>query len=331
MTTHEPGSTLGNALIVVNDEPYLLWDWDLKKRNEEFLSGVDPEYFTFLLEGFESAKDVKRASVALRTTLHHSLETLFSLLGALLQSPSCVYGWLSRCSTPSLREVTRRIAAEDKSLFRVWEISTPSWEALATLVFRNYESGTEKQERTVKSFSVLWSRLAQEFLNDDHVDEYNSIKHGLRVRPGGFTLRMAPEREKGQPPREEDMRTLGSSEYGCTFLRVTKLGAESRSLRSRSVSMNWNFERDLLLAQLVAMSIQNAVSALRVLNGVSAETVRFVRLKDDAEFDRPWTLARGVFRASFDFEIDIEAVPQVTRQDLLEKMAETMAIVNRTT
>jgi hypothetical protein len=325
MTAAEPANTLGNALVVVNDEPYLFWEWDLKKRNVEFLNGIDPEYFTFLIEGFESAEDVKRASVGVRTTLHHSLETLFSLLGALLQSPSCVYGWLSRCSTPSLREVTRRIAANDKSLFRVWRISAPSWEELATLVFRNYESGTEKQERTMKLFAVLWARLAHEFLNEDHIDEYNSIKHGFRVRPGGFTLRMAPEREKGQPAKEEDMQTLGSSEYGCTFLRVTRLGAEgSRSLRSRSVSMNWNLEKDLLLTQLAAMSIQSAVSSLRIFNGVSPEKVRFERPENDADFDRPWSVARGVLRSSFDFRIDEQSIPHVTKQDLIKEMTETM-------
>ena len=52
----------------------------LETRNAEVLNGIDPEYLTFLLEGFASAEDAKRASVAVRTTLHHSLETLFSLL-----------------------------------------------------------------------------------------------------------------------------------------------------------------------------------------------------------------------------------------------------------
>jgi len=177
----------------------------------------------------------------------------------------------------------------------------------------------------MKLFAVLWARLAHEFVNEDHIDEYNSIKHGFRVRAGGFTLRMAPEREKGQPAKEEDMQTLGSSEYGCTFLRVTRLGAEgSRNLRSRSVSMNWHFEKDLLLTQLAAMSIQNAVSSLRIFNGVPPERVRFERPENDEDFDRPWGLARGVFRSRFDFNINEESIPHITRQDLLEDMAKIM-------
>jgi hypothetical protein len=325
MTTTEPANTLGNALVVVNEEPYLLWEWDLKKRNIDFLNGIDPEYFTFLMETFESAEDLKRASVAVRTTLHHSLETLFSLLGALLQSPSCVYGWLSRCPSPQLREVVRRIGANDTDLFRVWRVPAPSWDELARLVFRSYESGTEKQEKTAKLFAVLWARLAHEFLNEDYMDEYNSIKHGFRVRPGGFTLKMAPEREKGKPANEEDMQTLGSSEYGCTFLRVTRLGAEgSRSLRARSVSMNWHYEKDLLLAQLAAMSIQNVLTSLRIFNGVAPEKCRFERPENDSDFDRPWGLARGVFRSSFDFTINEASIPHVTRQHLVEDMARTM-------
>ncbi|MGE3425015.1 MAG: hypothetical protein AB7N24_23450 [Dehalococcoidia bacterium] len=309
----------------MNDEPYLLWEWELKKRNLEFLNGIDSEHFNFLLDLFASAQDTKRASVGARTTLHHSLETLFSLLGAMLQSPSCVYGWLSRCSTPLLRDVVRRIDRKDEGLFRVWRISAPSWHELASLVFRHYASGTEKQATTTKQFGELWARLAHDFANEDHIDEYNSIKHGFRVKRGGFTLRVGPEREKGLPASQADLTTIGSSEYGCSFFRISRLGSDgSRNLRSSRVSLNWHIEKDLLLIQLVAMSIHNVVSALQIINGIPAETVRFVRPEDDEAFERPWRLASGVFQATIDFKINEELIPHTTRHDLVTRMIETM-------
>ena len=32
--------------FVVHENPYVCWDWELKKKNLEFLEGIDPEYYT---------------------------------------------------------------------------------------------------------------------------------------------------------------------------------------------------------------------------------------------------------------------------------------------
>jgi len=41
--------TLQNTIIVVNDEPYCIWEVDLEKRNLEFIEGIDVDYFEYLL------------------------------------------------------------------------------------------------------------------------------------------------------------------------------------------------------------------------------------------------------------------------------------------
>lgn len=80
-----------NSIYVVNKEPYCIWEVDIKERNKEFLNGIDPEYFYYLAELHAGADDEKRAAIALRSTLHHAMETMFSLLGAYIQAPDCAY------------------------------------------------------------------------------------------------------------------------------------------------------------------------------------------------------------------------------------------------
>lgn len=70
-----------NSIFVVNEEPYCIWEVDLPGRNIEFLDGIDTEYFDYVLKVHAETEDEKRASIALRTALHHATEAMFSLWG----------------------------------------------------------------------------------------------------------------------------------------------------------------------------------------------------------------------------------------------------------
>lgn len=37
-----------NTIIVINKEPYCIWDMDLTKRNLEFIDSIDGEYFDYI-------------------------------------------------------------------------------------------------------------------------------------------------------------------------------------------------------------------------------------------------------------------------------------------
>lgn len=317
-----PRSQLSSTIIVVNDEPYCVWGFDLKERNIAFLEGLDVDYFPFLIDTFVSAEDEKRASIALRTAFHHSMETMFSLLGALVQAPDCVYAWLARCPTPTLRSVTERISKGDNALFSKWTEDVVTWDSVAKVVFQRYEPNTEKGEKTKKLYAELWRRLAAEYLNQDHIDEYNSLKHGLRVKAGGFTLKVGIEHEYAVPPPDEEMQTIGHSEFGTTYFKLESIGdvKGNRSLRSRRTSLNWKIERVVLLLQLIAMSIQNAVSALRIANGVAARTAKFLRPSEDSDFEKAWSFSPGVTNFRMDYVLDDQSIPRVSRKELLEAL-----------
>lgn len=67
-------------------------------------------------------------------------------------------------------------------------------------------------------------------------------------------------------------------------------------------------------------SINNVVSALKVLNGFTPGTCRFLRPVNDDDFIRPWTYGVGVNSMNVDFLLDEERVPNVTRAELLTRL-----------
>jgi len=321
MTIGSRESQLQSAIVVVDEEPYCIWGWDLEERNKLFLDGFDTDYFPFLISTLASSDDSKRAPLALRATLHHSLETFFSLVGALVQSPKCAYGWIAKCSNVTLRKVVHRIDARDCELLTPFVRKPAGWDGIAELVFACYMPDTEKGAATKKLFAALWGQLAREFLNRDHADEYNSIKHGLRMRGGGFTLAVGTEPSYGVPPPSSEMRTIGHSAHGSSFFRLERIGEESsRSFSTRRISLNWKVEKVQLLCELVAMSIANVVGALRIVNGAAPSTIQFQRPTDDQDFTRAWSYSPGVTSMNMDFVIDPQQIPKVTKALLLEQL-----------
>ena len=166
--------------------------------------------------------------------------------------------------------------------------------------------------------------MTGEFNNNAYVDEYNALKHGFRVRPGGFTLAAGVEHEYGVDPPADEMKTIAASQFGATFLKIESLGAAkgSRHIRSRQISVNWSLERTILLHQLVHMSIKNAVSALKVINNYKPGECLFLRPQDDDDFQEPWRHSPGVTNMNFDHTLDESLLPPVTKADLLAKLRE---------
>jgi hypothetical protein len=311
-----------STIFAVNDEPYCLWELDIPARNQQFLDGLDPEYFSYVLNVHMEAEDEARAAIALRLSLHHATEFLFSLLGAFVQAPDCAYAWIAKCANGELREFAERVDREDATLVTKLSILSVSWTSIAAAVFAAYCPGGERQSQTINCFARLWRRLTGELTNEVQIDEYNAIKHGFRMRPGGFGLAVGLEPTYGAPPPESEIRTLGYSAFGASFFKIEKLGTAKGNphLRSRRISVNWSLERVILLHQLVHMSINNVISALKIANGSSPSSCRFLRPENDTDFDQPWSYGTGVTSMNIDYMLDEERLPQVSKADLLAKL-----------
>lgn len=307
--------------FIVNDEPYCLWGFDLEERNREFLKGLDADYFEYCLNLYSESEDDKRASVAIRLTLHHALETLYSLIGAYIQAPHCAYAWIAKCSTSDLRNLISRVNRGDKTIHTALNIPMVDWNNVANSVLTRYLSGTEKQLITAQKFSSLWSALAHYFLKQVNIDEYNSLKHGFRSKLGGFGISVGMQSERGKPAPESEMQLLGKSDYGATFFRLEAIGKQSsRNIRSVRTSANWSIERDTLLLQLVYMSINNVISALKIANEWPASECLFLRPENDEDFDKPWHYSPSVMNANFDHVINEANTTPFTKEEIINML-----------
>jgi hypothetical protein len=313
-----------SSIFLVNDEPYCLWEFDLPARTAEFLKGLDPDYFEYCLNVHIAAEDEQRASVAIRTNLHHAVETLFSLIGAYVQAPDCPYAWIARCTNADLRAVVQRIGRSDSELFTKLNIAPVTWSSIAKAVFDRYMPGTERQTKTAEHFASLWTTFAHELIDQHHIDEYNALKHGFRVWRGGFGLAVGLEHEYGVAPPPEEMQLVGKSDFGATFFKLERIGIDrtNRSVRSRRTSMNWSIERLLLLSQLAYFSINNLVSALRIINGAPANECKFLRPQEDEDFAKPWQYSTGVTNMTIDDVVDESNTRAITKQELLTHINE---------
>jgi len=324
---------LERYVFAVGNESFCLWGYDLADENETFLRSFDATYFEYVARvhvEYLEGKDAARAAVALRSAYHHGLEALFSLLGALSQAPEAVTAWIPRCSNSRLRRLVSDVSSQQAILTqRGWQ--RLSWQVLAEIVHSHVWVDEEPKWTTASRYAHLWSRLASDFLNELHISEYNSIKHGFRVLSGGSVLRVGIEPSYGVSPPESEMQTIGASPHGVSFSTVEPLPAadpKSPHVRLMNRRLNWRAESMAQALQLIACSINNVAGFLRVLNGAPAGTIRFHRPENPDAFDAPWLWHVGVVSGAMNSVIDEAEVVQASREQLraeLESRADLAA------
>jgi regulator of extracellular matrix RemA (YlzA/DUF370 family) len=311
--------------LVVYDKPYCVWEHDLTDRNRQFLERIDPGYFRYLADANSSlldGDDSQRASVTIRTSYHHGLETLFAIICAVIQSPQCVPAWLQFYKTSQLRRFVADISSGGKSLMNRLALKNLSWHEVAKTIMVGKCDDERRAQETKREFGKLWSRFALDFLDSLQADEYNSIKHGFRAHPGGFQLAAGIEDKPGTPAAPEKMKSIGGSAYGTSFFVAERLSDGNTTkadpnFRIRSVSLNWNPESLVLRLHLIAISIGNVISFARIVNGLSPELATFSRPVDASEFSRPWTTTVGVNSCSIDTIIKADDVTPMTKEQIL--------------
>ena len=309
-----------NSIFVVNDEPYCIWEVDLLWRNQQFLAGLDADYFNYLLNLYLDSDDENRAALALKTVLHHSMETLFSLLGAFIQAPDCAYAWIAKCSNKDLRALIDRVNSNNQTVFTKLQVEHVDWENLAGAVLSCYKPNTNENAILTKKFAELWSKLSRMFNEKIFIDEYNSVKHGFRIKSGGFFVRAGMENEYGVSPPERDMIAIGATKHGSTFLTIDKIDSQtnSRAIKSRNKTVGWTVEMVAPLCQLVYMSINNVISGLKTVNNFAPDTCRYLAPADFKFFDEPWIHVPGISHISFEPFLDESRVRHASKSELLD-------------
>lgn len=315
-----------HSVFAVCETPYCVWGWDLAERNLRFLDGVDEEYFTYVAEthtGHLDDKNAQLASVALQQAYHLSLETLFSLMGAALQAPDCVVGWILKAQTSQVRKLTSALQRGVMDFPMKWRLDSAAFGFgdVAKLVMQFASWAQDGDDPTVARFAGLWNRLAHDFLDENMTAEYNSIKHGFRARPGGVTVRFGQEHEYGVAPPKEEMRVLGSSVFGTSFYAAQPVeGSPERRgdphFMLRHHSLNWNPHDTAGRMFLTALSIKNLRSFLAAANGRPPGEVTFTRPPEPSAFEEPWRHSPRLTHFGLDLNVSEGDISRVSRGEL---------------
>jgi hypothetical protein len=301
------------------------WASDLDRRNRDFLSSIDYRFFEYTarLHGQQLAGESRQqAAIALRVGYHHGLETLFTLLGAALQAPDCVVGYVPHLRANQLKNLVDRFSRRDHSLVRL-KLDEYSWAGLSRGINR-FPPASDPDRKLAERFGTLWARLAHDFLDESNQQEYNSIKHGFRVQAGGFALAIGIEPAFGVPAPPEAMRLIGKSEFGTSFFVPKGIPGGSRreslNFQVRRVSLNWNAHGISAALLLMAMSINNVVSYLKLLNHVPKEDVHFIVPEDGGLFDEPWRDSPGTTMCDFDELLAESDIEVFSEEDIMARI-----------
>jgi hypothetical protein len=305
-------------VFAVGDAMVCCWAHDHNARNLEFLRALDVDHFLALsrLLGEHLDSDLAMpSSIALRGAYHQAIESLMSLLGAMTQAPGCVAAWIGKCPTDKLIYVVDHLKNRQPLLTQVGP-ATFSFDQLAARTLQYAWTDESGRDTTAARFGRLWSRLAAEFLDESSRAEYNAIKHGLRLSPGGFSMSLGVEEIPGVPAPPAAMTSMGGSQFGSTFFQPEPILKAAWHVRTRRVSINWSAEMMAKRLGLISMSIANVVSALQCESGVDPATLQFVRPTPIGAFDDAWADRIGVAKFAVDTIVSIDSSDELSRPEL---------------
>ena len=305
--------------FAVDSRAWCVWGTDLEEENTTFLKGLDPAYFDYLARTHGAALEgdsPQMAALALRIGYSHGLEALFALLGATIQAPDSVVAWLQLYRNDELTSIVRKVS-ECKAIPSKLVLPTTSWNAVASAVHQPIAGDEEKREGIARGFGQLWQRMAQDFLDAQFTHEYNSIKHGLRVRPGGFGLSVGMQESFGTPAKPEAMKPLGKGKFGSSFYFTESILKRRSHLRLRHSSRNWEPVNLAHGLALISMSMANTNSFLQLLNGENPETLSFAWPDDLRAFEEPWLRSPGPIKFELGARIEENHIVDLSDEEIL--------------
>jgi hypothetical protein len=215
----------------------------------------------------------------------------------------------------------RKVNVGTGGIFNKQNIKCLSWEVISDTIniFCYEDKGLIKKSKDM--YSVLWRRFGHEYIDDSSAKEYNSIKHGFRVKSGGFFLSVGKEHEYGSPPPKEEMVMVGGSKYGTSFfvaeqVTATKDKEYEANIRVRRHGLNWDPENLGHALVMLSMSINNVLSYLKIINGIDARTVPFVRPTEAQYFEEPFKRNVGITKIAIDSVVSLEDIKPFSKKEI---------------
>lgn len=262
----------------MKNRPFCVWDYNLRESNLEFIQGIDPYYFRYTAEinAINLVGERKQsAALAIRLNYFHAMESFFSLLLAALQAPDNVAGWLHRYPTKSLLELVATISKGTGIRTKFDFPNGYSWSEISNLIHYSVLEIPAFNKDIIQGFASCWSRISKEFTDNQMHSEYNSIKHGFRVRPGGMSIKLTFEHDPNSKPV-----LIDESIFGSSFLVPENLSDDATHFRLKQWSVNWDPYCLIKRIEVLSYSMNNVISFLKMLMGVPPEDTLY-GLPDD--------------------------------------------------
>ncbi len=312
------------SIFYVGKRPHAAWGWDLHIKNADFIDDIDPDYFEFVASTMRAqfgGANEQRASIAIRSIYHHALETFFLLIVGAIQAPHCMPGWVNIVSTHELRDLIARILDGSMPIKSVFQQETLNWSEVAEAIFQFWSGDADSKAIQIAQFSTAWEKLSRAWLMDFHQFEHNAIKHGFRVKPGGFPLRLQVARPEGELVQPGDVLDLGGSDYGSHFFVADRLGGSNNegykpNFKLTSHHLNWSVEAMMGQISLVSLSIANIRHCIRTYLGQGDGEYR--TNDDPAAFTAPFELKCGPSAMTFDPSLEAEDIVCLSKDDIAQ-------------
>ena len=307
--------------FVIDEKEYAFWDADMPELNLRFINQIDSEYFEYIaklnigiIKGDGNDKKTRQyAAISIRLAYSQGLEVLFSLIFATIQAHDCVIGWFLKYSNRELIKIANKFK-NGKEIYTKLAVPIRGWRDFADVVFVGIEEEQKAEfSPKVEQFVYLWSRFFQDFLDIKLNDEYNSIKHGLRVYMGGIHVLMGLQESYDKPAPPERMETVSYSEFGTTYYTSDKIEETPNFVVHRN-SRNWNPEDYFHGLMLISTSIKNIIVLLNKVNG-SEKEINYYFPIDENFAEKPWELGSS-FSVTHISTINKKKIPLLTKEDI---------------
>jgi hypothetical protein len=280
--------------IFIDENKLAFWDYEIQKKNLKFINQIDPEYFEYLAqlhfsilngEGNDN-KTRQHAAISLRSAYSQGLEVLFSLMFATIQAPDCVIGWILKYSNKDLEKVVDKFVKGENTTTNYID-PIKNWTDVSNLIFSSLDDEQSTIFRSkIQGFAQLWGKFAKDFLDPLNKDEYNGIKHGLRIKMGGHHFLFGQHEHIEESVENQQWRTVSNSEFGTTFFTTEKIG-ETPNFIILEHRRNWNPEKYFHALLLISTSIKNILVCLNNLNG-NQNNSNYLFPNNENFYETPW-------------------------------------------
>jgi hypothetical protein len=299
--------------IFIEENKLAFWDYEITKKNLEFINQIDPDYFEYVTqlnfnilngEGTDN-KTKQHAAISLRSAYSQGLEVLFSLMFATIQAPDCVIGWILKYSNTELENVIEKFV-KGENITTNYIDSIKNWTDVSNLVFSylNNEQSIIFRSK-IQGFAQLWSNLAKDFLEPLNKSEYNSIKHGLRIKMGGHHFLFGQHEHMDESVENQQWLTVSNSEFGTTFFTSERI-EKTPNFIVLEHKRNWNPEKYFHVLLLISISIKNILVCLNNMNG-NQNNSNYLFPNDENFYETPW---------KFDDSAHLSVRPRIANKNL---------------